>query len=143
MKRTILVLLGLLISVGIYAQDYHINLHNSGSVIYNNSVSDIHEIRFSGSQPATMVLQAGCGITTFPINAFDSITFVRQEEPPAGDTVYLNYNGSSVEVINPFSNDGVTVTTSNADVTVNSTKDNVPYVISGNSSNGSLTRPTR
>ena len=139
MKKSALVLFGLLISVGIYAQDYHINLHNSGSVIYDNSVSDIHEIRFTGSQPATMVFQAGCGISTFPINAFDSITFVRQEEPPAGDTVYLNYNGSSVEVINPFSNDGVTVSTSSANVTVNSTMTNVPYVVSGSSSNGTLT----
>jgi hypothetical protein len=138
MKKPVLILIGLLISVGSYAQDYHINLHNSGSVIYDNSVSDIHEIRFEGSQPAIMVFQAGCGLSTFPITSFDSITF-RQQEPPAGDKVYITYNDSSVNVINPFSNDGVTVTTSNADVTVNSTKDNVPYVISGNSSNGSLT----
>ena len=138
MKKSALVLFGLLISVGIYAQDYHINLHNSGSVIYDNSVSDIHEIRFTGSQPATMVFQAGCGISTFPINAFDSITFVRQEEPPVGDTVYIVFSGTSVNVINPFSNNGVTVSASSSNVTVNSTMANVPYVISGSSSNGSL-----
>ena len=139
MKKSALVLFGLLISVGIYAQDYHINLHNSGSVIYDNSVSDIHEIRFTGSQPATMVFQAGCGISTFPINAFDSITFVRQEEPPAGDTVFIIYNDTNVNVVNPFANNGVTVSANNTNVTVNSTVANVPYVVSGSSSNGSLT----
>ena len=86
-----------------------------------------------------MILNAGCGITTFPLTAFDSITFVKEELPPVGDTVYITYNGSTVNVVNPFSNDGVTVSTSNANVTVNATMANVPYVISGSSSNGSLT----
>lgn len=141
MKKNILVLLGLLISVGIYAQDYHINLHGSGSVIYDNSVSDIHEIRFSGSQPATMVLQAGCGYTTFPINAFDSITFVKQEEPPVGDAVHINYNDYTglVEIGNPFSDSGVSINVNGNDVTVNSTRSNVLYIVSGSSANGSLT----
>lgn len=57
---------------------------------------------------------------------------------PVGDTVYITYNGSSVSVINPFSSSGVTVTNSGADVVVNSTCANVPYVVAGSSSNGSL-----
>lgn len=139
MKKTAFILLSLLISVGIYAQDYHIILHNSGSTIYDNSVSDIHEIRFAGSQPATLILQAGSGYTAFPITTFDSITFVKQEEPPTGERVYINYNGSNAEITNPFSNNGVSISTSGANVTVNSTRANVPFEISGSSSNGSLT----
>ena len=65
--------------------------------------------------------------------------FFAQEQPPAGDTVFIVYNGSSVAVTNPFESTGVTVETSNANVTVNSTRNNVPYVVSGSSSNGSLT----
>ena len=139
MKKTALVLLGLLISVGIHAQNYHINLHSSGSVVYDNDVHNINNIQFQGSQPANMLINTGAGYDTFSLNAFDSITFVQQGEPPAGDVVYITYNGSSVETINPFSNSGVSIATNGANVTVSSTMANVPYVVSGSSSNGSLT----
>ena len=139
MKKNFLILLGLLISVGIYAQDYHINLHNNGSVMYDNNVNTIYDIRFQGSQPANMFINGQNGTITFPVTAFDSITFAREELPSAGDTVYIIYNGSSVNVVNPFANNGVTVSANNTNVTVNSTVANVPYVVSGSSSNGSLT----
>ncbi len=138
MRKTLFIMAFLLGCIGLNAQNYHINLHNNGSVLYDNDVIDIHDIHFEGSQPAQMILQAGCGISTFPLNAFDSLTFVRQEEPPVGDTVYITYNGSNVNVINPFAGNGVTVTTDNADVTVNSYKSNIKYLVSGTSSNGSL-----
>ena len=129
----------LLACMGLSAQNYHINLHNNGSVIYDNDVNTIDEIRFQGHQPANMLINGQNGTLTFPLSAFDSITFVKEELPPAGDTVFIIYNGSNVNVVNPFSNNGVTVSTSNANVTVNSTMANVPYVVSGSSSNGSLT----
>lgn len=139
MRKTLFFAAFLLACMGLSAQNYHINLHNNGSVVYDNDVNDIHNIHFEGSQPANMIMQAGCGNSTFPLTAFDSITFVKEVVPPAGDTVYITYSGSSVSVVNPFANDGVSVSTSNADVTVSSTKANVPYVVSGTSSNGSLT----
>ena len=289
MKKSLIIMAFLLGCLGLNAQNYHINLHNSGSVIYDQDVNTITEIRFRGSQPATMVINSEQGGTTFDITQFDSITFYQPEathytitananndawgsvsgggvydagatctltatpasgylfecwkknntvvsthpsysfvvtenatytayfsetpvtyytittnvspagsgtvtgggtyaegttvtltanaytgytflrwqdditqnprsitvtgdasytayfeqeeppQPPAGDTVYINYNGSSVTVTNPFSNTGVTVTNSGADVTVNSTRADVPYVLSGSSTNGSLT----
>ena len=129
----------LLACMGLSAQNYHINLHNNGSVIYDNDVNTIDEIRFQGHQPANMLINGQNGTLTFPLSTFDSITFVKEELPPAGDTVFIIYNGINVNVVNPFSNNGVTVSTSNANVTVNSTMANVPYVVSGSSSNGSLT----
>ena len=129
----------LLACIGLSAQDYHINLHNNGSVVYDNNVNSINDIRFQGHQPANMLINSETGTTTFPLTAFDSITFVREELPPVGDTVFIIYSDASVNVVNPFSNDGVTVSTSNANVTVNSTMANVPYVVSGTSNNGSLT----
>ena len=139
MRKTLFLLAFLLGCIGLNAQNYHIYLHKTGTVIYNNDVNTINDIHFEGSQPANMLINAENGDIALPITAFDSITFERKQEPPAGDTVYITYNGSSVSVINPFANDGVTVSTDNADVTVSSTKANVPYVVSGNSSNGSLT----
>ena len=138
MRKTLFIIAFLLACMGLNAQNYHINLHNNGSVIYDNDVNTIDDIRFQGSQPANMLIQGQNGTTAFPLTAFDSITFVREELPPAGDTIYIIYNGSSVSVVNPFSNDGVTVSTNSANVTVNSTKANVPYVVSGISSDGSL-----
>lgn len=139
MKKTALTFALLLGCIGLYAQNYNMNLHRSDSVTYQKEVNEINEIRFQGSQPANMLINTESGTTTFPITQFDSITFNLQEEPPAGDTVYITYNGSSVNVVNPFSNSGVEVSTSGATVTVNSTMANVPYVVAGNSTNGSLT----
>ena len=124
--------------IGLNAQNYQINLHNNGSVTYDNDVNAINDIRFQGHQPANMLINAQNGTISFPITQFDSITFVKEELPPVGDTVYIVFSGTSVNVINPFSNNGVTVSASSSNVTVNSTMANVPYVISGSSSNGSL-----
>jgi hypothetical protein len=139
MRKTLFIMAFLLGCIGLSAQNYHINLHNNGSVTYDNDVNAINDIRFQGHQPANLLINAQNGTVNFPITQFDSITFVKQEEPPAGDTVYITYTGSNVNVINPFANDGVTVSSNSANVTVNSTMANVPYVISGSSSNGSLT----
>ena len=139
MRKTLLLMALLLACMGLSAQNYHINLHNNGSVIYDNDINTIDEIRFQGHQPANMLINGQNGTLTFPLSTFDSITFVKEELPPAGDTVFIIYNGTNVNVVNPFSNNGVTVSTINANVTVNSTMANVPYVVSGSSSNGSLT----
>ncbi len=139
MRKTLLIMAFLLGCIGLSAQDYQLNLHNSGSVIYQNNVNAIEEIRFQNGNPANMLINQTDGTYTLPISQFDSITFTLQEIPPEGDTVYITYSGSSVQVTNPFSNSGVTVSTSSANVTVNSTMANVPYVVSGSSSNGSLT----
>lgn len=212
MKKTTLLFAFLLGCIGLFAQNYNINLHRSGSVIYTEDVNNVSTIRFEGSQPANMLINLENGSNSFAVTRFDSITFTLQgqtqeytittsvtptgtgtvtgggtypegtsvtltatansgytfsqwqdgstanprtitvtqnatytaiftetPEPPAGDTVYITYNGSSVNVVNPFSNSGVEVSTSSGDVTVSSTMANVPYVVSGTSSNGSLT----
>ena len=138
MRKTTLILALLLGCLGLNAQNYHINLHQSGNVIYDNDVNTIDDIRFRGSQPATMVINDANGGTTFSIMQFDSITFVKEELPPAGDTVYITYNGTSVEVINPFADDLVQITIDGGFVDVQSYRENVPYVVSGSSDNGRL-----
>ncbi|MBO6023980.1 MAG: carbohydrate-binding domain-containing protein [Bacteroidales bacterium] len=139
MRKTLLIMALLLACLGLNAQNYHINLHNNGAVVYDDDVNAINDIRFQGQHPANILINNEFGTTTFPISSFDSITFVKQSAPPVGDTVYITYSGSSVIVVNPFANDGVTVSTNSANVTVNATMANVPYVVSGSSANGSLT----
>ncbi len=64
--------------------------------------------------------------------------------PDTGSAVYITWNGTSVEVVNPFTTLGVSITTSNGDVTITSTADtaNLSYVLSGTSTAGSLTMST-
>ena len=142
MRKSFILFAFLLGCIGLQAQEYHINLHRSGSVIHDNDVNEITEIVFQGHGPSMMVINAESGTYSFPITEFDSITFFQKDptppEPPAGDTVYITFNGSSVSVVNPFASTGVTVTNTGAEVVVNSMLVNVPYVVSGSSSNGSL-----
>ena len=245
MRKTIFVLAFVLGCMGLQAQNFHMNVHRTSTVVYNHDVNDIENITFQDQDPVKMYITDSDGTSIFLIRKFDSITFsVGQIVPPAigddymticdselpytwqgvtfyaggvqmltlqtpqgadsivmlhltvnptqtgddylmvsenelpytwqgltftgegtqtvtlqtvhgcdsivslhltvtqepdGDTVYITYNGGSVNVINPFASTGVTISNSGADVTVNSTRDNVPYVVSGNSSNGSLT----
>ena len=138
MRKTLFLLAFLLGCLWLNAQDYRINLHGSGSVIYDNSVGNIGQIYF---EEGKMLINAGCGYSVFPLMQFDSITFVKPEDPPAGDPVYINYNeyAGSVEITNPFSNSGVSISTNGYDVTVNSTQSDVLYIVNGQSDNGSLT----
>ena len=124
--------------ISLQAQEYYINLHQSGQVIYQNNVNGIESMQFQGS-PASLLINLGNGNNSFPVTAFDSITFVLQEPPQPGDAVVITYSNSAVSVVNPYANDGVDVTNTGADVTVYSTKTGVSYIVTGNSANGSLT----
>ena len=121
--------------IGLQAQEYYINLHQSGQVIYQNNVNGINNMNFQGN-PASLYIN---GVSIVPVSAFDSITFVLQEPPQPGDAVTITYNGSAVSIDNPYANDGIDVTNNGADVTVYSTKAGASYLVEGSSSNGSLT----
>ena len=132
--RKIAFLLALMMSfIGLQAQEYYINLHQSGQVIYQNNVSGINNMNIQGN-PSSLYIN---GVSTFPISAFDSITFVLQEPPQPGDAVIITYNGSTVTVSNPYPD--IDVTTNGADVTVYSSMAGASYLVEGSSSNGSLT----
>ena len=137
--RKLAILAALLIGcIGLQAQEYYINLHQSGQVTYQNNVNEINNMVFQGN-PASFLINTDNGTNTFPITAFDSITFILQNPPQPGDAVTITYNGSAVTVDNPYANEGVEVSHNGADVIVNSTKTGVSYWITGYSSNGSLT----
>lgn len=123
--------------ISLQAQEYYINLHQSGQVMYQNNVNGIDNMYFQGS-PTSLLINSSSGTNSFPVTAFDSITFVLQEPPQPGDGVVITYNGSTATVTNPYANQGVDVTISGAEVTVYSTMASVSYLATGHSSNGSL-----
>ena len=125
--------------ISLQAQDFYINLHQSGQVIYQSNVNEINNLFFQGNSPTSLYVNTTGGINAFPVTAFDSITFVLQEVPQPGDAVTITYNNSAISVVNPYENDGVSVSNNGTDVTINSTKAGVSYFVTGNSSNGSLT----
>ena len=85
MRKSFILFAFLLGCIGLQAQNYHITLHRSGSVIHNNDVNDISEIVFQGHSPATMVINTESGTYSFPITRFDSITFhTEQNDIPHG-----------------------------------------------------------
>ncbi|MBO7630339.1 MAG: carbohydrate-binding domain-containing protein, partial [Bacteroidales bacterium] len=61
-----------------------------------------------------------------------------------GDTVYVTWGTNTVDIINPYHGNGITVTANNGNVTIISTTSttNIPYVLSGASNAGSLTLTT-
>ena len=137
MRKVAFMLACLLLSIGLQAQEKTIILHNQGSVLYEIPVSNVEDIQFVGN-PASAVFNNQTGQNSFPIVNIDSITFGTYT-PPSGDVVTISYNGNSATIVNPFEYQGVEISTDNADVTVSSTKENVSYLVTGSSSNGSLT----
>ena len=138
MRRVAFIVACLMLSLGLHAQEKTVVLHRNGQVLYQTPVSNIGGIGFL-SNPASIVFsnQQGTTLNTIPISEIDSVTFGTYEIP-SGDQVVITFNGSTAEVVNPFANDGVSVETSQGNVTVYSTKTDVPYLVTGSSINTSL-----
>ena len=135
--KKIAFLLTLMISChGLQAQDYYINLHTAGQVMFQSNVNGINSMNFQGSNPTSLNINLSNDNYSFPINAFDSITFDLQNPAQLGDTVMVNYNGSTATVQNPFPS-SVFVTTSGAKVTISSIgTSNIVYCLSGTAEPG-------
>ena len=134
MRKTLFIMAFLLGCMGLSAQDYHMKVFNTAFLLYDKDVNSIEEFRFDGSRMNIYDVDGGHNLN---IRDIDSIVF-RLESPHTGDTVFITYNGNSVTVDNPFSDDGVQINTNGAFVEVESWRMDVPYVVSGSSNNGRL-----
>ena len=147
MKKIAFLLTILISCLGLQAQDYYINLHTAGQVMFQSNVNGINSMNFQGSNPTSLNINLSNDNYSFPISAFDSITFDLQNPAQLGDTVMVNYNGSTATVQNPFPS-SVFVTTSGAKVTISSIgTSNIVYCLSGTAEPGrfeieSTTTPT-
>ena len=139
MKKIAFLLALVLGCISLQAQEYYIYMHHSGQVSYTTNVNEINNIQFQGNSPANLLVNGNGGTNTIPLTAFDSITFLLQVPPQPGDNVMITYNGNTVTVTNPYEGQGVEVSASGADVTISSAMAGVGYLVTGASSNGSLT----
>lgn len=136
MKKIAFLLTILISCLGLQAQDYYINLHTAGQVMFQSNVNGINSMNFQGSNPTSLNINLSNDNYSFPISAFDSITFDLQNPAQLGDTVMVNYNGSTATVQNPFPS-SVFVTTSGAKVTISSIgTSNIVYCLSGTAEPG-------
>lgn len=136
MKKIAFLLTILISCLGLQAQDYYINLHTAGQVMFQSNVNGINSMNFQGSNPTSLNINLSNDNYSFPISAFDSITFDLQNPAQLGDTVMVNYNGTTATVQNPFPSN-VFVTISGAKVTVSSiSTSNIVYCLSGTAEPG-------
>ncbi len=96
------------------------------------TIAAIDSLTFSSDLSTLNVIRSG-STKSFVLSDISQISFTASQS-----TVTVEYSSSSVEGINPFYFDGVTITNDGAGLTVNSTytTDEVEFELSGASSNG-------
>jgi trimeric autotransporter adhesin len=107
-------------------------LFKSDKMVLGAPINAIDSLTFSKDGTTALLVVNGTP-ASFPVSTLDSITFGNST-----DTISINYNGSSVNVVNPLYFEGVNVAVSGADVTVTSsslTKD-ITYRLSGTTNEG-------
>lgn len=131
MKKLILGLLLISVSLANQAQNY-IHFYESGSATSFQLYED-DSIYFDASH-VTMYFDNAGSITTFNTASIDSITFTKDQSK----NVYIEYQGSSVNITNPMSSSGVVITTNGADVLIESvsTEKDINYILSGTTTDG-------
>lgn len=130
-------------SLSLLAQK-NMQVYNSNNVILQKRTDSVESVQFSNQISTFNMLEA----SPFKVSvaAVDSIVFTDErvaQTTDEGTVVTIVFDGSSVEVNNPFASDGVIVSyaENDAHVTVNyagETKD-IEYVIQGSTTDGSLT----
>jgi len=133
MKKTITIFVATLLFIVIYAAD-KLRIIQKNTVSAELNVSAIDSITFPGNTYLN-IYKTDKTMTSYLISDIDSLKFTGTP-----DTVKIVYNGNSVSIVNPLENQGVSVSTTNADVVINSalTDNEVRYLVSGSSTDGSL-----
>ena len=149
MKRFLLVISLIFIGLTVQAQDgqYHLRIHgqeNKG-VVLDAPVSSIDSMYVNAN--GKLKVRTTNNLYSFDFTEVDSLTFP-WVPASTGDIVYINYNGTTAEVINPYPVSQVIVTVSEAKVSITSlSSSNITYVLSGTANPGrfaieSTTTPT-
>lgn len=149
MKRLVLVISLIITGLSIKAQDgeYHVRIHgqeNKG-IVLDAPVSSIDSMYVNDN--GKLKVRTTNNLYSFDFTEVDSLTFPFIPTG-SGDIVYVNYNGTSAEVINPYPVTQVIVTVSEAKVSITSlSSSNITYCLSGTANPGrfaieSTTTPT-
>lgn len=131
MKRRILIVLFIALSFSLAAQE-KMYIHRTDKMTLGALIEATDSIYFNGDETICL-FQVGDTLAQYPVSTIDSITF-----GPNSDTVFIKYNGTDVTVFNPLAFEGVAVTVSGSDVTVNSVSEtqDINFCLSGTTANG-------
>lgn len=151
MKRLFSVISLIIIGLSAKAQDgeYHVRIHgqeNKG-IILDAPVSSIDSMYINPNANNPIKVRTTNNLYSFGFDEVDSLTFPWIANA-TGDIVYINYNGTSAEVINPYPATQVIVSVSEAKVSITSlSSQNITYCLSGTANPGrfeieSATTPT-
>lgn len=137
MRKLGLVLATLAILVTNLFKAQNVVVHNGENNIYYSSISEVDSIKLAND--ITSFYLTDDSYIDLPLSLVDSLTF-SSSTPELADKIYIIYNDDDVTVLNPFSDRGIDITTSGADVTVSAASGiaDVEYNILGSSSDGSL-----
>jgi len=135
-KRFLLTLLCVMSVCMLGAQEYYLNTHRNGNVIFRKKISQLDSLNLLNNNA---IFHYNNSYTSLPFTEIDSVTFSTDSATTAYD-IYIVYNGTSVTVTNPLAGSGVTITTSGAGVTVVSTAGitDITYHVSGTTTDGFL-----
>jgi len=131
MRKYILLYLALVCSVTLLAQE-KMYIHKSDKTSSEILISKVDSIYFSPDK-LKAYFRINSQLTEYAVSEIDSISFIDYS-----NTIYVTFNGTSASVINPLASEGVSVTVSGADVTVNSTSENteINYSLTGTAADG-------
>ena len=138
MKRVLFIISLIFIGLSVKAQDgeYHVRIHgqeNKG-VVLDAPVSSIDSMYVNAN--GKLKVRTTNNLYSFDFTEVDSLTFPFIPAS-SGDIVYINYNGTTAEVINPYPVTEVIVTVSGAKVSITSlSSENITYVLSGTANPG-------
>ena len=149
MRRVLFIISLIFIGLSVKAQDgeYHVRIHgqeNKG-IVLDAPVSSIDSMYVN--ENSKLKVRTVNNLYSFDFTEVDSLTFP-WVPTSSGDIVYINYNGTTAEVINPYPVTQVIVTVSEAKVSITSlSSSNITYVLSGTANPGrfaieSATTPT-
>jgi len=140
MKRLILVISLIIIGLSVKAQDgeYHVRIHgqeNKG-IILDAPVSSIDSMFVNPTANNPIKVRTTNNLYSFDYSEVDSLTFP-WVSTGTGDIVYITYNGTTVDIVNPYPSSEVIVTASEGKVSVTSiSTQNITYCLSGDSNPG-------
>lgn len=138
----------LLASFAAQAQDttFLMNVYRHGTVVQSMDADDMDSIKFDNGNA---VFHLDGTTWSRAISSIDSIAVALVEDYNDGDTttidttgnaIYIHWNGTTVNIVNPFETQGVTISANGGDVSVASTAGigDLVYVLSGTSTDGSM-----
>lgn len=138
MKRFLLVISLIIIGLSVKAQDgeYHVRIHGhqQKGVIFDAPAASIDSMYINDN--GELRVRKINDSHSFSFAEIDSLTFP-WIPTGTGNIVYINYNGTSVDIVNPYPSTQVDISANGAKVSVTSTSSaNITYCLAGTANPG-------